>query len=70
MAKSTQMTNLNVNENLNTNQQSRLQELLTCVDNCAQLLYTIWNSSDNLPFYPQTIIIAQILSTEGEGERR
>jgi len=39
-----------------------------CAYDCAQLQYTIQhNSSDNLPSYIQTTIIAQILSTGEQG---
>ena len=42
----------------------------TCAFDCAQLSVhnTAQNSSDNLPSYLQTITIAQMLSTRGEGE--
>ena len=38
-----------------------------CAYDCAQLQYTIQHSSDNIPSYLQTIIIAQMLSIGGEG---
>jgi len=39
-----------------------------CAYDCAQLQYTIQqNSSDSLPSYLQTTIIAQMLSIEGDG---
>ena len=42
---------------------------LKCAYDCAQLSVhnTAQNSSDNLPSYLQTIIIAQMLSIRGEG---